>query len=413
MKTDSFKTPWPTLGGLSPQEFLKKHWQKKPLLIRQAFPDFKDLLTPDELAGLALEPDCHARLVFEKGKKPWRVEKGPFEEGRFSTLPKTHWSLLVSRVNEYLDQAARLLETFDFIPHWRLDDLMISFAPPQGTVGPHVDSYDVFLVQGMGRRHWQIQENYDPTLVSGADLRVLKNFKPEESWELFPGDLLYLPPGVAHYGVALEDCMTYSIGFRAPSHRNLLSDLFNVPPGWLSEKLLLTTKGEKPAEDILFQDPSRTPSSEPALIDDFLLSAIEKLATAQLKDRDFLARFALRHLTQSSKAPEGLSHLSEKTKSNFVVRLKKPQTRVVRTHTMPLAYYPISSSTLALGLGGTLVEVPMALHKLFAELTKSSEISGQTLLKLLPKPLTSKAGSAGLQILYHLFKWEILEFKGR
>jgi 50S ribosomal protein L16 3-hydroxylase len=410
LKKHLFKDPWHALGGLSPEDFLKKYWQKKPLLVRKAFPDFKDLLTPDELAGLAMEPDIHARLVFEKGKKPWRVEKGPFDATRFATLPKTHWSLLVSRVNEYLDQAARLLETFNFIPHWRLDDLMISYAPPHGTVGPHVDSYDVFLIQGLGRRRWQIQQNYDPSLVAGADLRVLKNFKPTHSWELSPGDLLYLPPGVAHYGVALEDCMTYSIGFRAPSHRDVLTDLFQVPPAWLSDRLIKAT-GKMSEEDILYRDPGREPTLEPALIDDFFMDSLRKLATDQLEDPAFLARFALKHMTQSQRAPEGLSLISPKTKNNFLAKLQNPKTRVVRTHTMPLAYCPISPNTLAVGIGGTVIELPMTLRRLFARLTQASEISGEALLTLIPKPLESKAGAAGIDILYHLFKWEILEFK--
>lgn len=213
-----------TLGGLSPAEFLKRYWQKKPLLIRGAFPGFRDPVTPDELAGLACEDGVESRLVMERGGgKPWRVFHGPQKAGRLRGLPKSHWTLLVQGVDRFVPRVAALMEPFRFIPEWRLDDVMVSFAPRHGSVGPHVDSYDVFLLQGKGRRRWRVDERAAADFRPGLDLRILKKFRPRQEWVLGPGDILYLPPGVGHHGVALEDCLTYSIGFRAPSAADLLA----------------------------------------------------------------------------------------------------------------------------------------------------------------------------------------------
>jgi 50S ribosomal protein L16 3-hydroxylase len=212
------------LGGLTPAQFLARHWQRRPRLVRAAFPAFRDPITPDELAGLACEEDVESRLVLERGgARPWQVVPGPQDPRRLRRLPKARWTLLVQGVDRHVPAVAGLLDRFRFLPGWRLDDVMVSFAPPQGSVGAHIDSYDVFLLQGRGRRRWRIET--DPVLRfrPGLDLRILATFAPEHEWILEPGDMLYLPPGVAHHGVALEDCLTYSIGFRAPRHADLLA----------------------------------------------------------------------------------------------------------------------------------------------------------------------------------------------
>ncbi|MGD8514670.1 MAG: cupin domain-containing protein [Granulosicoccaceae bacterium] len=228
---------WPTniLGGMDPARFLAEYWQKRPLLIRQAVPGFRDPLDPDELAGLACEDDIASRIVVElQGDRPWQVRHGPFDEAIFAEVPASHWSLLVQDMNRYVPALARLLDCFAFVPDWRIDDVMVSYAPEHGSVGPHIDNYDVFLLQGLGARRWQIncQPVNDDDLIAGLDLRILKRFEPEQEWVLEAGDMLYLPPGVQHYGVALEDCLTYSIGFRAPDRNELLSDLAH----WLTEQ---------------------------------------------------------------------------------------------------------------------------------------------------------------------------------
>jgi len=203
------------LGDIEPSEFLRDYWHKKPLLIRNAIPGFKGLLNPDELIELASLEDAQSRLVtFDKNR--WSLENGPFEKRRFRKLPE-YWTILVQGVNHFLPEGAKLLGQFDFIPHARLDDLMVSFAPDGGGVGPHFDSYDVFLLQGMGCRRWQISAQQDSELIPDAPLRILARFEPEQEWILEPGDMLYLPPKYAHNGVAIGNSMTYSIGFRAPS----------------------------------------------------------------------------------------------------------------------------------------------------------------------------------------------------
>jgi len=208
------------LGGLSENVFLRDYWQKKPLLIRQAIPQFNGLLDPQQLIELACDPDAQARLITQR-RGQWQLNQAPFEAEDFEGLGKSKWTVLVQGVNHYLPQAAELLQQFSFIPHARLDDLMVSYAPKGGGVGPHFDSYDVFLLQGMGHRRWQISTQQDRTLVAGAPLRILQDFKAEQEWVLAPGDMLYLPPHCAHNGIAEDDCMTYSIGFRTPAYQEL------------------------------------------------------------------------------------------------------------------------------------------------------------------------------------------------
>jgi len=214
-------------GGLDSISFLHDYWQQRPLLIPGAIPDYRAPLDPDELAGLACDPDIESRIVLEKdGKGPWEARLGPFDEEEFSSLPPSHWTLLVQDVDKHIPDVARLLDTFSFIPDWRLDDVMISYAADQGSVGPHIDDYDVFLLQVAGRRRWQIhtrpvsEEDYIP----GLDLRILPDFEPEQEWVLEPGDMLYLPPNVAHWGIAEGDgCITCSVGFRTPEFREMVS----------------------------------------------------------------------------------------------------------------------------------------------------------------------------------------------
>jgi len=214
------------LGGLTPKAFLRRHWQKRPRLIRQAFPNFRAPLTPEELAGLSCESGVEARLVQEiRRSSRWSVKSGPFKARDFVRLPRTHWTLLVQDVDKHVPAVATLLEAFRFVPDWRIDDIMISYAADGGSVGAHVDAYDVFLLQASGLRRWDIStQHYADSGAVGLPLRQVANFRTEESWLLFPGDMLYLPPGIAHHGIAVGDCMTISIGFRAPSEAEMVTD---------------------------------------------------------------------------------------------------------------------------------------------------------------------------------------------
>jgi 50S ribosomal protein L16 3-hydroxylase len=250
------------LGGMSVEKFLAEHWHKKPLLVRQALPNFGAWLNRDSLSELACQDNSEGRLVqFKRGQ--CQLDYGPFEPEELQALPKRNWSLLVSGVNHLLPEGDWLLHRFDFIPAARLDDLMVSFAPPGGGVGPHFDSYDVFLIQGLGRRRWEIggapgskppepppkgaksflgrpgerleSAQDDLSIVEGAPLRILKEFRVDQSWELEPGDMLYLPPQLAHNGVALTDCMTWSVGFRAPKADEIVGQFLT----YLQDKLEL------------------------------------------------------------------------------------------------------------------------------------------------------------------------------
>lgn len=229
------------INNFDVDDFLENYWQKKPLLVRDAFPGLRSPLTADELAGLACEDNVNARLVLEKdGDYPWQAEFGPFAEERFSDLPESHWSLLVSDVERLLPETKSLVNLFRFLPDWRLDDLMISYAPEGGSVGPHVDDYDVFLIQLSGQRLWKISEHFINDSIEDVDLRILKKFEAEQEWLCNPGDLLYLPPNVAHHGIGQsrdklgknkhgekDHCMTASVGFRAPALKTMTSDYVN------------------------------------------------------------------------------------------------------------------------------------------------------------------------------------------
>jgi 50S ribosomal protein L16 3-hydroxylase len=213
--------------GMSPARFLREYWQKRPLLIRGAFPHFHNALTPEDLAGLACEEAALARIVLHDRKHDrFTLRNGPLAERDFAKLPKTHWTLLVQDVDKWDMDVARLLDEFTFIPAWRIDDVMVSYATDGGGVGAHVDEYDVFLVQGRGERRWRI--SVDPRAPKAfrddTELKLLREFTPTHEWILAPGDALYLPPGVPHEGTALGNCMTFSVGMRAPSHAELLLD---------------------------------------------------------------------------------------------------------------------------------------------------------------------------------------------
>jgi len=243
--------PLQLLGGITAREFLRDYWQKKPLLIRQAIPDFESPIDADELAGLALEEEVESRLVIEHGERPWELRRGPFAEDAFSTLPEREWTLLVQAVDQFVPEVAELLEHFRFLPSWRIDDVMISFAAPGGSVGPHFDNYDVFLLQAQGKRNWKIGQmcNSESPLLQHADLRILAEFEESAEWVLEPGDMLYLPPRLAHFGIAEDDCMTYSVGFRAPSAAEVLTHFTDFLSQYLTDQERYTDADAQPASD--------------------------------------------------------------------------------------------------------------------------------------------------------------------
>jgi 50S ribosomal protein L16 3-hydroxylase len=267
------------LGGISPQQFLDEYWQKKPLLVRNAVPGFSGLLSPAEARKLAAQEDVEARLAYRK-EGEWALHYGPLKPRDY---PKSGpWTVLVQGLNTLLPDADALLRQFNFIPYARLDDLMVSYATDGGGVGPHFDSYDVFLLQGMGQRRWQISAQTDLTLIEDAPMRILKHFKAKREWVLNPGDMLYLPPKYAHDGVALGECMTYSIGFRAPSARELTSAFL----GYLEEKLA--------CED-MYSDPdlqaTDSPAKLPAQMSARVAGMLSRIRWAQKDVSDFLGQY--------------------------------------------------------------------------------------------------------------------------
>lgn len=215
--------------GINAESFLRDYWQQQPLLIKQGLPGFVSPLEADELAGLALEEEIESRIVLEQGfDSPWELHQGPFDEEFFSRLPdQLPWTLLVQAVDLWVPEVHQIMAAFSFLPRWRMDDIMVSYANDGGSVGPHFDYYDVFLLQGQGRRHWSIGDvcGESTPLYSGTTLKILESFSPRESWVLEPGDILYLPPCVAHHGVADGECLTYSLGFRSPTAGEMLDDL--------------------------------------------------------------------------------------------------------------------------------------------------------------------------------------------
>ncbi len=280
-------TPLQLLGGLTAREFMRDYWQKKPLLVRQAFTDFESPIDADELAGLALEEEVESRLVIEHGERPWEMRRGPFEEDTFSTLPERDWTLLVQAVDQFVPEVHELLEHFRFLPSWRIDDVMISFAAPGGSVGPHFDNYDVFLLQGQGKRNWKIGQmcDSDSPLLEHADLRILAEFEQSEEWTLEPGDMLYLPPRLAHYGIAEDDCLTYSVGFRAPSAAEVLTHFTD----FLSQFL--------PDEE-RYTDADAQPVSDPHQIQHDALGRLKNLLTEHMGDERLLLTWFGQFMTE-------------------------------------------------------------------------------------------------------------------
>jgi 50S ribosomal protein L16 3-hydroxylase len=272
------------LSGLTPARFLRDHWHKRPLLIRNAVPGFEGLLSADEMQQLACRDDVESRLIQGSGAH-WQLDHGPFRKSDFKRLPKTEWSLLVQSLNHFLPEADALLAQFDFIPHARLDDLMVSYAAPGGSVGPHFDSYDVFLLQGQGRRRWQLSTQADLGLLDDAPLRILRQFKAEAEWVLGPGDMLYLPPHVAHYGVAEDACMTYSIGFRAPTTEELTHGFLMH----LQDTLALEGR---------YADPDLRLQTHPGEISRAMLAKIETMIARIKWTKHDIAEFAGRYLSE-------------------------------------------------------------------------------------------------------------------
>jgi 50S ribosomal protein L16 3-hydroxylase len=269
------------LARFDPANFLATHWQCSPLLIRNPWDAWACPVEADELAGLACEAQVESRLIEQTGQGGWAVENGPLDEARFAALGASQWTLLVQAVDHHVPEVAALLAQFRFIPNWRIDDVMVSYASDGGGVGPHFDQYDVCLIQGQGRRRWQIGAMCDEAtpLLPHGDLKLLRDFVATQEWVLEPGDILYVPPGVSHNGVAVgDDCMTLSIGFRAPSRAELIGD-------WSDHVL------EELSEDDRYSDAGLAMQANPGEIDAAALERLQAMVLEALGDRQRFARW--------------------------------------------------------------------------------------------------------------------------
>ena len=361
------------LGGLTAQQFLQEYWQKKPLLIRQAIPNFISSISAEELAGFACEEDVESRMIFEHaGETPWSLLTGPFDEAQFSSLPESHWTLLVQKANQFIPEIAEFLQSFDFIPGWRIDDIMISYAPEHGSVGPHLDQYDVFLLQGMGQRRWQINTDdlSQAELVADTPLKILKEFTAQQEWILEPGDMLYLPPNVAHYGVALNDCMTYSIGFRAPSVAELLSSYIDDYVTTLSDSERYSDK------DLLVQQQSGE-------ITDISLNKVKNILLKSLEQPEHIKHWFGRFITET---PPIEAHCIETSYSvaEFSERLFS-QDVIYRSEFSRFAYSETKDSIL-LFLDGDEILVPRDLLFLVQQICNNRVIPLDSIKKALALP---------------------------
>ena len=274
------------LANFDIDAFLRDHWQKRPLLIRNPWAQWSNPLDPDELAGLACEEGVESRLISRDGIR-LAMESGPLPEERFGELGKDPWTLLVQAVDHHVPDVAALIAPFRFVPDWRIDDVMVSYAVTGGGVGPHFDQYDVFLIQGLGTRRWRVGQLCDSAtpLLAHEDLRLIADFEVTDEWDLEPGDILYVPPGFAHDGVATsDDCMTYSVGFRAPSRAELIE-------GWCDALVDASSDEERYADPHLARQPN------PGEIRPDAIDAMHAMITEALGDRAAFARWVGRHVS--------------------------------------------------------------------------------------------------------------------
>ncbi len=294
MSKPSTPLPLTHLGDMPIETFLKEYWQKKPLLIPNAIQDIPSL-TPDEIAGFALEDGIESRVIIEtpnhdRLQSLWELITGPLDDTAFERLPESHWTLLIQAVDQLHPEVHELLHKFRFIPNWRVDDIMVSYAADQGNVGPHFDYYDVFLLQAQGSRLWKLGDNCDANspLRHDSDCKILTGFTPQQEWTVNPGDLLYIPPNVSHWGIAQGECVTYSVGFRAPSHSEILLEY--------TQELASTY-----FEDQRYSDHSLSQRANPGAITGEDIQQLKSILKSLTNDEKQLSHWFARYMTQSQR----------------------------------------------------------------------------------------------------------------
>lgn len=357
------------LGDISEEEFLADYWQQKPLLIRHALPDFSDPLTADELAGLAMEEDAESRLVSVDAKTgKSQLRHGPFSADELQALGEHNWTLLVQAVDHWVEDVAGLREQCGFLPQWRLDDVMVSYATPGGGVGPHFDQYDVFLLQGKGSRLWRIGPPCDGETqqLDNAGLKCIAEFTSLEEHTLHSGDVLYLPPGIAHWGIAQSECLTYSIGFRAPSHADVLGEWSHSIAAKLNDQQRYT-------------DPVLHPGNFSSVIDGHVIDRLQGILQHYVDDRDALAEWFGAWVTEP-KYPELAPEAEVLSEQNLKIHMRE------HTHLQHSLATRVALSELSHGwvlfINGELIPVAATSIELAQRIAEEPLIAVEDLLSL-------------------------------
>ena len=322
-------------GELSPEIFLAEYWQKKPLLIKQAYKNFQDTIPADELAGLAMEAEIESRIVSSDGNGNWQVDHGPFED--FSQYGEANWTLLVQAVNNWSRPTNALLAPFSFIPRWRIDDVMVSFSTPNGGVGAHLDQYDVFIIQGSGKRRWQVgaPNSELKTLLPHPDLKQVSDFEPLIDEVTEAGDLLYIPPNHPHNGVSIENSVNFSVGFQAPSSQELWSSF--------ADKLIDNNLGEQ-----RFSDATRKVTTSTTLISNNDQQLLKTFMLEQLENSELFEQFIGQYLTQSHHALELLMPVTDIDEEKLADILSEPEINFMPVSGLKAAIIADSQTTLFL-----------------------------------------------------------------
>lgn len=392
------------LGGLSKEEFLAEYWQKKPLLIRQAWPNFTPLLSAQELAGLSLEQGIESRILIEqqalpsfkkdqpeqKELEPWVLKKGPFDEQTYENLPQTHWTLLIQALDHWLPEARHVMDKFNFIPNWRVDDLMVSYATDGGSVGAHYDQYDVFLLQAQGQRQWRIGQMCDESseIIEGLPVKLLREFNETQSWVLEPGDMLYLPPALAHYGIAQGECMTYSIGFRAPSYSELAQSLL--------DEVIISNNDSKRYQDERFSE-----LDKPGKLTADALAPI-KAMLKNLIDDDALLASSLGQLMSEAKYPELTAEPLESEEAAELLEQLKAQPKGIcyKDEQTRFAYY-VQNQSVDFFIQGQKYSHSLKMLEIIEYLANQNQYDNSKLLELMRQ-------NQGEQLVTDLFKKQYL-----
>ncbi|MFP8965276.1 JmjC domain-containing protein [Pokkaliibacter sp. CJK22405] len=379
--------PLTHLGDMPIETFLKEYWHKKPCVIRNALPDFEPLLSADELAGLACEEEVESRLLIgEQQGHSWQLKHGPFDDDAFGSLPEKGWTLLVQAVDHWLPEAADFLDKFRFVPSWRMDDLMISYAVDEGGVGAHYDNYDVFLVQAEGTRRWEYGGLFDSHSELKPDLpvKIIADWAPEEVVELNAGDILYLPPRVGHNGTAVgDDCITYSVGFRAPSMQEILRDYTD----YLGERMLPEQR---------YADANLALQANSGEISAAAIAQLKAQLIASIEKEENLAQWFGKAMTEPKyaeidPAPE------EEMDAETLVEMLQEGAVLRRTEGCRFAWTAVGDGGVTLFADGASFPCPPAAVSFVQELCHQRELEGAKLVALLNDP----AAQAMLQILYN------------